>query len=362
MSHYEERLERDLKEIRQRLDDIGSRAQRAVRDSVQAFSAYDRRLANLTVLRDRAINHGIRHIDRLCHEFVVRHVPSAGHLRWVSSVLRMNVALERVGDYAVAIARETVQLSKPPSRSLVGDVEQLGVAADRILSQSLAAFRQGDEALARATIDAAREVDETFKVGFHDLVSAAERQERAPRDLFLLLTVLRMLKRVADQGANICQLTLFVVAGVVKEKKFFRILFVEERNDCLSLLAQAYGGKAFADSASFASAGWDPAPEVPAAVLDYLDRHGYDTDGLRPRPVAPRDEDGRHYHIIIGLGADPDRRLATVPYLTATLEWDVGPAPRLDAPDAAEQLERAHRRIAEEMAALMELLVGPYDD
>lgn len=362
MSHYEERLERDLSEIRGRLDRIGDRVQRAVRDSVRAFSAFDRGLANITILRDRAINHGIRHIDRLCHEFVVRHVPSAGPLRWVSSVLRMNVALERVGDYAVAIARETVQLSKPPSGSLVGDVERVGFAADRILTDSLAAFRQGDEALARATIGAVREVDEVFKSGFHDLVSAAEGQERAPRDLFLLLTVLRMLKRVADQGANICQLTLFVVAGEIKEKKFFRILFVDERNDCLSLLAQAHGSKAFPESASYSSGGWDPAPEIPPVVLEYLDSRGFDTDGLRPRPLAPRDEKGRHYHVIVGLGADPAQRLATVPYLTATLEWDVGPIPQLDAPDATEQLERAHQSIAEEIRALMELLAGPDGD
>ena len=39
----------------------------------------------------------------MCHSFVARHLPSAGHLRFVSSVLRLNVALERIGDYAVAI-------------------------------------------------------------------------------------------------------------------------------------------------------------------------------------------------------------------------------------------------------------------
>jgi phosphate transport system protein len=173
MSHYEERLQRDLDAIRVRLDEVAGRAQKAVRDAVQAFSTHDTRLANLTVLRDRAINHGIRRLDRLCHEFVVRHVPSAGHLRWVSSVLRMNVALERVGDYAAAISRETVQLSKPPTGALVAHVERVGGGADRILAQSLKAFREEDEPLARRTIEDAREVDALFKSGFHDLVAAA---------------------------------------------------------------------------------------------------------------------------------------------------------------------------------------------
>jgi len=362
MSHYEERLQQDLDAIRSRLDDVAERAQRAVRDAVQALSTHDTRLANLTVLRDRAINHSIRRIDRLCHEFVVRHVPSAGHLRWVSSVLRITVALERVGDYAAAIARETVQLSKPPTGALVAHVERVGGGAARILAQSLQAFHEEDEALARRTIAEAREVDDLFKSGFRDLVAAAESEERPPRDLLILQPVLRMLKRVAEQGANICQLTLFAAAGEIKEKKFFRILFVDERNDSLSQLAVAYAEKAFGDAGHYESAGFDPAPEVPASVKSYLDSRGFPSRDLVPRAVALRDAKGRHYHIMIGLGCDPGRRLHDVPYLTATLEWDVGPPPDLDAPDVTQQLERAHQRIAEEMHSLIELLSGPDGD
>jgi protein-tyrosine-phosphatase len=242
---------------------------------------------------------------------------------------------------------------------LVEDVELIAGRADRILGESLTAFRESNEALARAAIDAVHDVDSAFKHGFHDLIDAAEGQERTPRDLFVFLTVLRLLKRVADQGANICQHTLFIVAGETKDQKVFRILFVDQRNDCLSQLAQAYAEKAFPDSGHYKSAGWDPASEVPSAVVEFLDRHGYGTSELEPQRLAPRDENDRHYHIVIGLGNDPRQHLDSVPYLTAVLEWDVGPPLRLDAPDATQQLERAQRRIAEEMQALMEMLAGP---
>jgi phosphate transport system protein len=358
VSHYEERLEHDLGEIRARLDDVCARVQQGVRDAVLAFTTHDRRLASLTILRDRAVNHRVRGVDRLCHEFVVRHVPSAGHLRFVSSVLRMNVALERIGDYAAGVCRESVQLEKPPATGLAKDVEMTGRQVERVLSQSLTAFREGNETLARATIDAAHDVDQAFRHGFHDLVGAAESHERAPRDLFMILTVLRMLKRVADQAANICEHTLFIVAGETKEHKVFRILFVDERNDGLSLLAQSYAEKAFPESGRYASGGFRPASEVPASVRDLLGRNGYDTKTLQPKLALARDEKGRHYHIIVGLGVDPRAFLDAIPYLTAVLEWDVGPQPRLDAPDAPEQVEQALRRIAGEMQALMEMLEG----
>ena len=50
-------------------------------------------VANDVVLGDRRVNRKIRDIDHMCHAFIVRHAPSAGHLRYVSAVLR----LEKLG-------------------------------------------------------------------------------------------------------------------------------------------------------------------------------------------------------------------------------------------------------------------------
>ena len=55
----------------------------------RALLTLDRDLAYATVLGDKPINREIRELDRLCHAFVARHLPSAGHLRFVSSVLRL---------------------------------------------------------------------------------------------------------------------------------------------------------------------------------------------------------------------------------------------------------------------------------
>ena len=58
---------------------------------------YDNELAYLTVLGDNPINRNSRKLDSLCHAFIARHLPSAGHLRLMSSIVRVNVALERIG-------------------------------------------------------------------------------------------------------------------------------------------------------------------------------------------------------------------------------------------------------------------------
>jgi hypothetical protein len=49
-----------------------------------------------------------KQVDRLCLEFLVRQQPVAGPLRFVYSVIKINLELERIGDYAESIARQVV--------------------------------------------------------------------------------------------------------------------------------------------------------------------------------------------------------------------------------------------------------------
>ena len=98
MSHYEERLQADLDEIRERVKAVGDEVIDAVGNACRSLLNVDRALAAETILGDLPVNREIRAIDQRCHAFVVRHLPSAGILRFVSSVLRLTVAIERIGE------------------------------------------------------------------------------------------------------------------------------------------------------------------------------------------------------------------------------------------------------------------------
>ena len=112
MSHLEERLEHDLNHIRDHIARMGADVEQALEAAFRALESGDDRLAFKTILSDLPINRHMREIDRLCHAFIAVHLPSAGHLRLISSVIRANIILERIGDYAVTIAREAVQLGE----------------------------------------------------------------------------------------------------------------------------------------------------------------------------------------------------------------------------------------------------------
>ena len=200
MSHYERRLERDLTEIRESVSDIGRQVLDAFKDAVHCVMVHDKDRAGHLILSDLPINRSVRALDARCHAFVARHLPSAGPLRFVSSVLRMNVALERIGDYAVTIARELVQLSAPVPESVARDIDLMADQAREMLSQALKAFDEESADLARGTKAIAKNLDRTFDRIFRDLVSAGNRDERPLEDLFAILVILNRVSRVRRSG------------------------------------------------------------------------------------------------------------------------------------------------------------------
>ena len=91
MSHLEERLEHDLNEIREQIADMGASVAHALDSAFRALHDANDKLAFKTILSDLPVNRQMRKIDQLCHEFIAVHLPSAGHLRLISSVIRANI-------------------------------------------------------------------------------------------------------------------------------------------------------------------------------------------------------------------------------------------------------------------------------
>jgi phosphate transport system protein len=356
MSHYAERLEKDLEHLRGQVREVGRKVLAAQRNAVQAVLREDRELAYETIIGDHPVNRQVHAIDQACHAFVARHLPSAGHLRFVSSVLRLSVALERIGDYAATICRQAVQLSAPPPERVAQDLDLMGEQSRNLLEQALKAWNQGNAELARGTIGMARQAASASEKVFADLLREGDKDRRPVRDLFGLLIIFNRLDRVVGQAKNICEETLFAVAGETKAAKVYNIIFVDETDDALTHLAAAYGRKAFPESATYATAGWKPAQRVRPELHRFLEARGLDDRGLEPRDLGTLGDELSEYHVMISMGGDPRPHLEETPFHTVMLEWPVEPLP----PNAGEdQMEAALQDLSHRLGNLLETLHGP---
>jgi len=359
MSHYEARLQNDLARIRARIEDVGRRVEKAFENSIHAVLTDDRELAAATVLGDLPINREIRDIDRLCHAFVARHLPGAGHLRFVSSALRLNIELERVGDYAVAICREFNQLSQPLPDSVARDIDIIGDQAKAMLHQAMKAFNQSNAELARGTKGMAAQVGATYKKVFEDLLAEGEKGTRPVRDLFATLVIFNRIGRVGDQAKNFCEETLFVATGETKEPKVYRVLFVDEKNSTLSQMAAAHARRAFPESGRYSSAGWHPAEQLDPRLARFAESKSLDLKGAAPKKLESIWDELEDYHVIVGLEGDVRPHLKDVPFHSVMLTWDVGTAPgEVDQQRAEAMLEESQRALAVKISDLMQTLRG----
>jgi phosphate transport system protein len=357
MSHYEERLERDLTKIRDDVATMAVRVMEGLNHAVHALLTGDHKLASATILADHPINQAMRDIDRLCHAFIAVHLPSAGHLRLLSAVMRANIALERIGDYAVTVARVSEQLAAPPQGQIAVELERFGSEAQLMLRQAATSFNELNADMARATMILERDLEYDLDSIYDELMSnQASEQAKNRVAIFIIFS---HLKRVADQAKNLCEETVFAVTGQTKAPKIYNILFVDAHNCYFGPMAQAIARKRFPESGHYSSAGAKPAASLNSAMVAFMEEHGFDLSDIRPRPLDFTHFELAEKHIIVSLQGPVRNFVPKLPFHTTGLEWDVGSVADDEAPNLSkEELETVYRQIATQVTDLMELLRG----
>jgi phosphate uptake regulator/protein-tyrosine-phosphatase len=301
------------------------------------------------VLGDLPINRQALEVDHLCHLFVARHLPSAGHLRFITGVLRLSKTMERIGDYAATISREVHQIgAKVPSKA-ASDMETLSTKADQILSQAFQSFLEGDVHLARATRADAASFGYTYDQVFHNLAETGEKGNISIPGLFALLTVCNRLERVIHQGKNIAEQAIFVATGVQKQGKTFDILFLGLRNDGASLLAEHYCRRAYPEVGRFSSAGWDSVDTLPSKLIEFAQQKGLYIGETKSIPFSLVKGELSEFDIVIDLTGEARDHIHHIPFHTTLLVWNL---------DRSQGYEGIFQDLENRLARLMAILCG----
>jgi phosphate transport system protein len=356
MSHYEERLENDLGKIRSEVSQLASWVEVAINNSVHALLSGDDELASATILGDGPINRKMREIDALCHQFVAVHLPSGRHLRLISSVIRINIILERIGDYAVTISRELQQLNMALDEGIARGIESLANEVQLMLKQAVTSFEDSNIELAKSTIVMASQVDNTVSglyAGLYD-----EKLDWSLRGRFSVFSVYHRLERIADQAKNLCEQTVFTVLGEGKASKVYHILFIDDDNSCLSQMAEAIARKHFPESGIYHSvAGAAPATAFPDGLLEFMDGHAIQTTDLEISPNDLSTVQLSSFHVIVSLQAPVSVYIQNPPFNATQVTWNLTSVPE-DCIYDADAYEEVHRELAVHIKDLMVLLRG----
>jgi phosphate transport system protein len=323
-THFETSLQRDIDRIRSKVTEMAGLGEKALRDCLKALVEKNRQLAYAVILRDQYIDEMEKEIDRLCLEFLVRQQPVAGTLRFAYSTIKINLELERVGDYAESIARQTLKLigrdwNVPTDRFV--EIANLSIP---MLREAIQAFVNQDPALARKTIATEETVDALKSKLNKDLV-ALFRENKLPFEaLNPLIMITRRFERVSDQARNICLEVLYMCTGEHAKHQgaeAFRVLFVDEHNACRSQMAEAIANSLNLPKFIFASAGLDPKAIGPATI-SFMKEKGFDVSRMAPKAIT-QVPNLDHYQVIVALAPEVKRAFPQSPRKVIFLDWSI---------------------------------------
>jgi len=325
-SHLEVRLQQDMERLRDKILEMGGLVSEALNSAVKALAEKDSQRAYVVILKDQQIDELEKEIDRLCLEFLVRQQPAASLLRFAYSAIRVNLELERSGDYAESIARQSLKLGMIKTHIPKERFQEMARISLPMLASAVSAFAHQDLRLAEKTMAAEQEVDGLKSHLLADLARLYREGVLPFEALNPLMMIARRLEHVSDQARNICQEAIYTCTGEsVRHQgaEVFRVLFVDQHNCRGSILAEAIGRSLNRADFLFSSAGIDPRP-IAAPTLAFLRDKGLETAGLAPK-VPAQVPNLDHYQVIISLDQAGRALFPTFQRKVVRLDWQLEP-------------------------------------
>jgi phosphate transport system protein len=221
--HFHEQLQ----ELKGKLVRMSTAVEDSIDKAVRALMQYDERLADEVLRTDDTINRMELELDDDCLRLLALQQPMAADLRFVMSAMKISNDLERMGDHSVNIAEYAKALAGTHSTQPLVPISGMARIAQAMVSDSLAAFMEGNADKARAVCVRDDEVDALNDELFRDTVAhlGTESGAAAPDATTTALTVVligKNLERIADLSTNIAEEVIFIVqARTIKHHSEF---------------------------------------------------------------------------------------------------------------------------------------------
>jgi len=215
-----ERYIEDLDELKRNFIEMADMSKKIINEAMEALIERDTEKAEMTYQYDRLIDLKELEIEEKCVRVLALYSPEATDLRFVVSILKSIVDLERVGDLARDICETAIHLAKYPPLKPYVDLPRMLQIVSEMLKDSVMALLRGDVELAKEVIDKDDIVDSFYDRLFEELTEIAKSNPEHGSLAVRLILVVKSLERVGDHATNIAEYAIYYKTGdVVKHKK-----------------------------------------------------------------------------------------------------------------------------------------------
>ncbi|OGS46778.1 MAG: phosphate transport system regulatory protein PhoU [Elusimicrobia bacterium RIFOXYD2_FULL_34_15] len=218
--HFDEELE----QLKSKLLKMASLVEVIIAKSIKSLEERNPKLTEKVWDEEDAINMLEIDIDEQCHKLLALRQPMAIDLRFITSAMKINNDLERMGDLAVNIVDRTKIILQYPQLKPLNNIPQMAVLAQEMVRESLNALVNRDSKIAREICKKDNKVDDINDELFRELLTYMMQNPKNIEAAIDLILVARNIERIADHATNIAEDVIYLVEGKTIKHHF------EERN------------------------------------------------------------------------------------------------------------------------------------
>jgi phosphate transport system protein len=212
-------FETEIQHVKDEVLVLGSMVEEAILNTVEALKKRDIKASEEILKADKLINKKRFDIENKLMILIATQQPMARDLRLLASTLEITSELERMGDYAKGIANINIRMGDEPLLKPLIDIPRMAQKGVDMLHRALTAFLNEDVEAAKTIPVEDDEVDALYNQVYRELMTFIIQDPKTIERANWLLWVAHNLERFADRVTNICERTVFIVTGEMKEIK-----------------------------------------------------------------------------------------------------------------------------------------------
>ncbi len=212
-SHFEE----ELKRIRHNILEMGSRVEDDIHKAMDAFRLGDESLSAAVKADDPVINALQTKIEDQAAALIATQQPVAGDLRELVAAIKLVDHLERIGDYAVHMAKAALKIR---SGAWLVQSEKLLAMAEigcGMLKSAMDSYLEHDGKAARACAARDEEIDLLNKELVKTIFERVQAETNLAAEAVKLTRLSAFLERLGDHVTSICELVIYMKEGAHEE-------------------------------------------------------------------------------------------------------------------------------------------------
>ena len=208
-------LEREMKKLQDNILQLCGAVEKSVSKSLQALEQQDDVLARQVIADDTSIDMMEVRIEEEGLKILALHQPVAMDLRRITAIMKINNDLERIGDYAVNIAKRQLELSGRPSYPQEFHLEKMCLQVNQLLHDSVDSLIQMSVETARKVIQSDGEIDRMNREMVQRIETMLIAGGPSAPVMLQIFSVARSLERIGDHATNIAEDVIYMITGEI---------------------------------------------------------------------------------------------------------------------------------------------------